>query len=107
MARWPERRAIAAQLAALLWFASATHSHLPFLLLIGREQPLEAFTWMTLGLGALAYDVRQILRSFRSTESTTAAVAVPPKREDNVLDIMESNAGVPVATRNYTLQVRR
>ena len=80
---------------------------LPFLLLLGRGQPVEAITWMTLGLGALAYDVRQILRSFRATDITTATVAAPPKREDNVLYIMESNAGVPVATRNYNLQVRR
>jgi hypothetical protein len=81
----------------------------PFLLLISRGQPMEAFTWMTLGIGALAYDVRQILRSFRQPDSTTttAAVAVPPKREDNVLYIMDSAPGIPVATQNYNLRVRR
>ena len=79
----------------------------PFLLLISRGQALEAFAWMTLGGGALAYDVRQILRSFRVTQSVTATVAAPPKREDNVLYIMDSNPGQRVATQNYNLQVRR
>jgi hypothetical protein len=79
----------------------------PFVLLLSRQQPLEAFTWMTLGLGALAYDVRQILRSFRPVDSTTATVAAPPKREDNVLYILDSAPGAAVATRNFNLQVRR
>ena len=79
----------------------------PFLLLITRGQPLEAFTWMTLGIGALAWDVRQILRSFRPVESITATVSAPPKRDDNVLYILDSNPAAPVATRNYNLQVRR
>ena len=78
----------------------------PFLLLISRGQALEAFTWMTLGVGALAYDVRQILRSFRAPEST-ATVGVPLKREDNLLYILDSNPGQRVATQNYNLQVRR
>lgn len=80
---------------------------IPFLMLISRGQPLEAFAWMTLGIGALAYDVRQILRSFRSSENLSATVATPPKREDNVLYILDSNPGAAVATRNYNLQVRR
>ena len=78
---------------------------LPFVLLLTRGQPVEAGTWAVLGLGAMAYDVRQILRSFRGAESTVAAAT--PTREDNVLYILDSAPGVPVATRNYNLQVRR
>jgi hypothetical protein len=97
---------------------------LPFLVLASRGQAIEALTWMTLGIGALAYDVRQILRTFRPTDSTAAvaATAVPPKRsdatgglrsdaagglrDDNVLYIMDSAPG-RVATQNYNLHVRR
>jgi hypothetical protein len=79
----------------------------PFLLLITRGQPLEAFAWMTLGVGAMAYDVRQILRSFRSTDSATAATVSAPKRDDNVLYIGDSSPGAAVATANYNLRVRR
>ena len=40
-------------------------------------------------------------------QGVTATVAAPPKREDNVLYIMDSNPGQRVATQNYNLQVRR
>jgi hypothetical protein len=79
----------------------------PFTLLLTRGQPLEAFTWMTLGIGALAYDVRQILRTFRPAETALTATVVAPKKEDNVLYIMDSAPGVRVATQNYNLHVRR
>jgi hypothetical protein len=79
----------------------------PFLLLLTRGQPLEAFAWMTLGVGALAYDVRQILRSFRASDSVTTATVAAGKRDDNVLYIGDSAPGVAVATANYNLRVRR
>ena len=75
---------------------------LPFLLLIGRHQPVEAMAWLTLGLGALTCDVWQILRGFRAPP-----VASAPRREDNVLYITDSQPAQAIATRNFNLQVRR
>jgi hypothetical protein len=82
---------------------------LPFLLLLGRHQPLEATAWMTLGIGALACDVRQILKAIRRPRSSSsgAAAGSGTKNDDNVLYITDSQPGRPVATRNYNLQVRR
>ena len=81
---------------------------LPFLVLIGRHQPLEATAWLTLGIGALICDVWQILRGFRAPRiPVTATVASAPKREDNVLYIMDSQPGQAALTRNFNLQVRR
>ena len=81
---------------------------LPFLLQIGRHQPVEAMAWLTLGLGALTCDVWQILRGFRAPRvAVTATAASAPKREDNVLYIMDSQPGQAVATQNFNLQVRR
>ena len=45
---------------------------LPFLLLIGRHQPVEAMAWLTLGLGALTCDVWQILRGFRAPPASSS-----------------------------------
>jgi hypothetical protein len=42
---------------AAAWVAGIT---LPFLLLVARQQPLEAMAWIGLALGGLTYDVRQI-----------------------------------------------
>jgi hypothetical protein len=77
---------------------------LPFLLLIGRHQALEAMAWMGISLGALTYDVWQILRAIRGPKVGGAAAA---KGDDNVLYILDSRPGQAVATRNYNLQVRR
>jgi len=81
---------------------------LPFLLLIARHQPVEAAAWMALGIGGLTCDVWQILRTYRAPRSATAAspVASGGKVDDNVLYILDSRPGQPVATRNYNLQVR-
>lgn len=81
---------------------------LPFLLLIGRHQPLEAAAWMGLMMAALTYDVWQLRRAIRGPRagSSVAAEATPPKRDDNVLYILDSRPGQPVATRNYNLQHR-
>src|SRR5262245_38544643 len=77
---------------------------LPFLLLLGRHQPMEATAWMVFTVGALVCDVWHILKALRPpTPATTAAV----KQADNVLYIMDSQPGRGVATRNYQLQARR
>jgi hypothetical protein len=76
---------------------------LPFLLLVGRHQALEAMTWLGLSIGALTFDVWHILRTY-GQPSGDAALA---RKDDDVLYIMDSRPGQPVATRNYNLQVRR
>ena len=82
---------------------------LPFLLLIARHQPLEAMAWLTLGIGALVGDVWQILRGFRSPAQVARSQepGTSPKREDNVLYIMDSRPGQAAVTRNYHLQAGR
>jgi hypothetical protein len=79
---------------------------MPFLLLIGRHQALEAMAWMGVSIGALVYDVWQILGAIRGPRSSSAA-AGSTKTDDNVLYILDSRPGEPVGTRNYNLQVRR
>lgn len=76
---------------------------MPFLLLIGRHQPLEATLWMVLSLGAMFFDVRQIRRSILSP----ASVATGDKADDNVLYILDSQPGQAAATRNYNLRVQK
>src|SRR5688572_16996054 len=76
---------------------------LPFLILIGRHQPLEAAAWLGLSLGALIYDVRQILRTFRGSAASASGAAA---RDDGVLYILDSQLGQAVATRNYELRTR-
>lgn len=79
----------------------------PFVILLARHQPIEAMTWMTLGLGALVYDVRQILRAMKPTVSTAVAPPTTPRKDDNVLYIMDDGQTHPrVATRGYNLQPR-
>ena len=76
---------------------------LPFLVLIGRHQPLEAMAWVGLSLGALVFDVRQILRAIGGPAANRSAVN---KADDGVLYILDSRPGQPVATRNYELRTR-
>ena len=80
---------------------------LPFLLLLGRHQPLEAMAWMTLTTGALICDVWQILRAIRGPGRSDAATTSPAKPGADVLYIMDSQPCQAAATRNYHLQVRR
>jgi len=80
---------------------------LPFLLLIWRHQPLEAMAWMGLAMGALYFDVRQIRRVILGPATSNLAGGSPPKTDDNVLYILDSQPGQQAATRNYNLQVRR
>jgi hypothetical protein len=90
-------------LYSALWVAAIAG---PFVLLIGRQQPLEAMTWMALGLGALMVDVRQILLAMNPPQAVPVASA-PAKREDNVLYIMDdSQTHARVATRGFNLQTR-
>ena len=79
---------------------------LPFLLLIGRHQAMEAMAWMGLSVGAMTFDVWQILRAMRGPRGGGAGTA-SAKSDDNVLYILDSHPGQQVATRNYNLQVRR
>src|SRR5262245_56698102 len=66
---------------------------LPFLLLIGRHQALEAMTWMGISLSALTYDVWQILRAIRGPKVGGAAAAAVAKGDDNILYILDSRPG--------------
>jgi hypothetical protein len=82
---------------------------LPFLVLIGRHQALEAMCWLCLSSGALIYDIRQLLRVARGIHSSArrAATGGTPKGEDDILYILDGGQGPAVATRNYDLRVRR
>ena len=80
---------------------------LPFVVLIWRHQPLEAAAWMALGIGSLVYDVRVILREIRGHGASAIGRAQATHRDENVLYIGDSQAGGPVATRNYQLQLRQ
>jgi hypothetical protein len=80
---------------------------LPFLLLLGRHQPVEAMAWMALTTGALVSDVWQILRALRGPSGSGPVTTSPAKPTDNVLYIMDSQPCQAAATRNYHLQVRR
>jgi hypothetical protein len=79
---------------------------LPFLLLAGRHQPTEASIWLAVACGLLAFDVRQILRGYKSSSATATPAAAAGQRDDNILYILDSQPGQPVATRNFNLQVR-
>ena len=79
---------------------------LPFMLLVGRHQAMEATAWLGLSLATLTYDVWQILRAIRGSHGR-ASGASAARDDDSVLYILDSQPGQPVATRNYNLQVRR
>jgi hypothetical protein len=85
------------------WLAAIV---LPYLLLLERHQAWEATIWMTLGSGALAYDVRQILRAMRGT-SAGLAKAGGPNADEDILYILDTPATSPVATRNYNLRLKQ
>jgi hypothetical protein len=87
-----------------LWAAAIAG---PFIMLLGRHQPIEAMAWMGLGIGALVYDVRQILLAMNPPKAAAVASTVAAKREDNVLYIMDDSQTHPrVATRGFNLQTR-
>ena len=66
---------------------------LPFVLLLLRHQPLEAAAWLSLSVGALTYDVWQILGVVRSHGSgAPRARAAGIQRDDRVLYISDSQS---------------
>ena len=50
---------------------------LPFWLLAGRHQSLEAMLWLTLSIGAMAYDVWKILQVIRQPTTKTCPQSEP------------------------------
>lgn len=83
---------------------------LPFVLLLMREQPAESFAWLTVSMGALIYDVRDIRRKMqRATFSNTAAdIPTATAVEKDVFYIGDSEASHSnLATRNYALQLKK
>ena len=81
---------------------------LPFVLLVGRHQPLEASVWLGLSVGALVYEMRQVLSGFRVSASPSPGTSSgAAKSDDDVLYIADSRPGQGIVTRNYNLQVRR
>jgi hypothetical protein len=87
---------------SLLWVGAIA---LPFVVLIVRQQPLEAFAWMGLGVGALVYDVRQILLAMNPPKASVETTIA--KSDDNVLYIMDdSQTHARVPTRGFNLQAR-
>ena len=86
-----------------LWAAAIAG---PFVLLLASGKPVESLIWASLGLGALVYDVRQILIAMNPPKPAAVAAA-PAKPDDNVLYIMDdSQTHARVAPRGYNLQAR-
>jgi len=82
----------------------------PFVLLLAREQMAESFAWLTVTMGALFYDVRDILRqkkraAFQSGEQVFNATAV--NAEKDVLYIGDDAGVSQHATRNYALHLKK
>ncbi|WP_425615023.1 hypothetical protein NA78x_004911 [Anatilimnocola sp. NA78] len=81
----------------------------PFVLLVAREQMAESFAWIAVTMGALFYDVRDILRqkkraAFQASDNVFTATAVPDK---DVLYIGDDTAVSQHATRNYALHLKK
>lgn len=77
------------------WTAAIT---VPFVMLLTRQLVPEAMVWVAASVGALVWDVRQILRAMQ------APVAV----KNDVFYIGDDQADpTRLATRNFDLQVRR
>lgn len=53
---------------------------LPFLLMLGRHQSLEALLWLVLSIGAMAYDVWKIVRAIRRPDGEAQCSARPAER---------------------------
>lgn len=51
---------------------------LPFLLMLGRHQSVEALLWLMLSLGAMGYDVWQILRVIRGPRAQAQVCSARP-----------------------------
>ena len=83
----------------------------PYILLEQRHQSLESLVWVGFGIGALVFDVRQILLAMQggaTTKLQPLPVAARPQPDDGILYILDHGpAAAPVATRNYNLQLKR
>lgn len=78
-----------------VWAAAIT---VPFVLLLSRHLVPEALVWVAASGGALAWDVRQVLRAMRT----------PAPVPNDVFYIGDDQADpTRLATRNFDLQVRR
>jgi hypothetical protein len=85
-----------------LWTAAISG---PFMLLLFSGKPVESFIWMGLGIGALVYDVRQILLAMNPPKAVPATPVA--KQDDNVLYIMDdSQTHARVPTRGFNYQAR-
>ena len=77
---------------------------LPYWVLVERHQAWEATTWLTLGIGALTYDVWQVLRAMKGGAAAQMAAAAT---DDDILYILDNGpATSPVVTRNYNLRLK-
>ncbi|QDU30107.1 hypothetical protein ETAA8_52260 [Anatilimnocola aggregata] len=82
----------------------------PFVLLLMRDQTMESFAWLAVTMGALFYDVRDILRQKKvgaaGSETMLTATAIGPDKD--VLYIGDNEPGVSQhATRNYALHLKK
>lgn len=77
---------------------------LPFLLMLGRHQSLEALLWLVLSIGAMAFDVWQIFRIIRRPKTQTQTCPQQPA-DEQVLCIVDSNR--PQHGRDCRVAVRR
>jgi hypothetical protein len=55
---------------------------LPFLLMAGRHQSVEALLWLVLSIGAMGYDVWQIVAALRRPKAATQTC--PPRPVEKV-----------------------
>lgn len=80
----------------------------PFLVLLSwhPQPPVEALTWLAIGVSALVYDVRTILRAKQHPPASAAATATAKTplsgKEGEVFYIGDSTPG-PVQTRKFSL----
>jgi hypothetical protein len=83
-----------------LWAVAIT---VPFVMMLSRHLVPEALVWVGASIGALVWDVRNILRAMHAP----APVAVAVEKTD-VLYIGDDQADpTRLATRNFDLQVRK
>ncbi len=77
---------------------------LPFWLLVDRHQSIEALLWLALSIGAMAYDVWQILTSISRSKKPTQ-LSPQQQADQQVLYIVDSNR--PNTGCNCRVAVRR
>lgn len=75
---------------------------LPFLLMLGRHQSVEAMLWLVLSIGAMGYDVWKIVMAIRGAKGQTSPQQAADKQ---VLYIVDSNR--PATGCDCRVAVRR